>query len=369
MKVILLSNASSIHTIQWVNYLADLGMDVQVISQHPMDLSFPPHIPVHILPFKGFLGYFLNAIPLRKLLKDLKPDLLNAHYASGYGTTARLTNFHPYVLSVWGSDVFEFPLRSSLHKYLLKKNLAAADTLASTSLAMSKQMQQFLAAGHPISITPFGVDFSKFSRKKISKQEQDIITVGTVKTLKHVYGIDILIHALAKVYNLLQQQNSEFAERIKFRIVGGGEDLAKLQQLAITLGIDHLTTFVGRVEHDAVPQELAKLDIYVALSRQESFGVAVLEAQAVGLPVVVSNVGGLPEVIKHGETGYLVETENPDQAAEMIVKLILDQQLRDEFAMNAENFARQAFSWKACAQQMQKVYQDTLISFKKRVKS
>lgn len=367
MNVILLSNASSIHTIQWVRYLTDLGMKVQVISQQPVGESFPAYVPVHILPFKGFLGYFLNAIPLRKLLKELNPDVLNVHYASGYGTTARLTNFHPYVLSVWGSDVFEFPLRSSLHKYLLKKNLAAADTIASTSIAMRNQTQQFLSAGCPISITPFGVDFSKFSRKQIDKEHQDMVTVGTVKTLKHVYGIDILIHALAKVYNLLQQQNSKLAEKIKFRIVGGGEDLSNLQQLAENLGIGHIITFVGRVEHDAVPQELAKLDIYVALSRQESFGVAVLEAQAMGLPVVVSNVGGLPEVVKHDETGYIVETENPDQAAEMIVNLVLDQPLRDEFAINAENFTRQNFSWEACAQQMQKVYHDTLVNFKKRV--
>jgi L-malate glycosyltransferase len=367
MKVIFLSNASSIHTIQWVKYLANLGIDVEVISQHPVDNSFPAHIPVHILPFKGFLGYFLNAIPLRKLLKELQPDLLNVHYASGYGTTARLTNFHPYVLSVWGSDVFEFPLRSSLHKYLLKKNLAAADTIASTSIAMRKQTLKFLDQERIIFITPFGVNFSKFSRGKIDKEKQDIITIGTVKTLKHVYGIDILLHALAKVYKILEQKHSILSNKISFRITGGGPDLQKLQQLANHLGIQHLTTFVGKVEHDTVPQELAKLDIYIALSRQESFGVAVLEAQAMGLPVVVSNVGGLPEVVKQGETGYIVETENPDQAAEMIVKLILDQQLRDGFAMNAEHFARQNFSWEACAQQMQKVYQDTLVSFKKRV--
>ncbi len=140
-----------------------------------------------------------------------------------------------------------------------------------------------------------------------------------------------------------------------------------MQQLACDLGIKDLITFVGRVEHQDVPDELGKLDVYVALSRQESFGVAVLEAQAMRLPVVVSNVGGLPEVVQSGKTGYIVETENPDQAAEMIVKLILDQNLREEFAINAENFARQNFSWEACAQNMQKVYQDTLVNFKNRV--
>lgn len=367
MKVAILSSSTSIHTIQWAKYLVEQGLDIHVISQHAISLDWPQDIPVTLLPYKGFIGYFLNTFALRKVLKDIQPDVLNVHYASGYGTTARLVNFHPYVLSVWGSDVFEFPLRSSLHKYLLKKNLAAADTIASTSIAMSNQTQQFLSAGRSISITPFGVDFSKFSKKRISKIHHDIVTVGTVKTLKHVYGIDILIHALAKAYNLLQQQNSQLAKKIKFRIVGGGEDLHKLQQLAENLGIGHIITFVGRVEHDAVPQELAQLDIYVALSRQESFGVAVLEAQAMGLPVVVSNVGGLPEVVKQGETGYIVETENPDQAAEMIVKLILDHQLRDNFSINAQNFARQFFSWEACAQNMKKVYQETLVNFKNRV--
>ena len=367
MKVIFLSSANSIHTIQWAKYLANIGIDVHVVSQHPVSQDFPQHIPVHILPFKGFPGYFLNCFALKKLVELIKPDIINVHYASGYGTTARLTNFHPYVLSVWGSDVFEFPFRSSLHKYLLKRNLAAADTIASTSIAMSNQTQQFLTSDRHISITPFGVDFSKFDKNRVKKSDQNIITIGTVKTLKHVYGIDLLIQALAKVYNLLQQQNSQLAKKIKFRIVGGGEDLSKLQQLAENLGIGHIITFVGRVEHDVVPQELAQLDIYVALSRQESFGVAVLEAQAMGLPVVVSNVGGLPEVVKQGETGYIVETENPDQAAEMIVKLILDHQLRDNFSINAQNFARQFFSWEACAQNMKKVYQETLVNFKNRV--
>ncbi|MDV2470204.1 glycosyltransferase [Acinetobacter chinensis] len=367
MNIILLSSANSIHTIQWAKYLVNLGMDVHVVSQHPAGLDFPKHIPVHILPFKGFLGYFLNCFALKRLVKLIKPDIINVHYASGYGTTARLTNFHPYVLSVWGSDVFEFPFRSSLHKYLLKRNLAAADTIASTSIAMSNQTQQFLTKNSNIWITPFGVDFSKFNNNRVKKREQDIITIGTVKTLKHVYGVDILVHALAKVYQMLKHQNSEFVDKIKFRIVGGGPDLKNLQKLAYELGIEDFITFVGRVEHQDVPDELGKLNIYVALSRQESFGVAVLEAEAMGLPVVVSNVGGLPEVVKQGETGYIVETENPDQAAEIIVKLILDQNLRGELANNAENFARQNFSWEACALNMLKVYQDTLVNFKNRV--
>src|SRR5690606_6826572 len=163
MKVAILSSSTSIHTLQWAKYLVEQGLDIHVISQHALSPDWPQDISVTLLPYKGFIGYFLNTFALRKILKDIQPDVLNVHYASGYGTTARLVNFHPYVLSVWGSDVFEFPYRSFFHKKLLQKNLKSADVIASTSLSMAKQTQQFVDDYKKIEITPFGVDLEKFN--------------------------------------------------------------------------------------------------------------------------------------------------------------------------------------------------------------
>lgn len=365
MRVVLLSNASSIHTIQWANHLAKLGLDVQIISQHPAALGIPQHIPVNILPFKGFVGYFLNAFILRKILKKINPDLLNVHYASGYGTTARLANFHPYVLSVWGSDVFEFPYRSFFHKWLLKKNLESADVIASTSICMALQTKLYTSHKN-IEITPFGVDLNKFNSIKYPKSNTNTITLGTVKTLKHVYGIDVLIRAFAILYREFQVEDVELGSKLQFRIVGGGPDVDNLKLLASDLGILHLIEFVGSVTHSQVPEELSKLDIYVALSRQESFGVAVIEAQAMSVPVVVSNVGGLPEVVENGQTGFIVESENPQQAADMMKKLILDMELRNSMSVEARQFVHSHFSWPSCAKKMSQVYQNTLNIFKAR---
>ena len=365
-NIVFLASASSIHTLQWVRYLRSEGLDVHVVSQHLASNDFPKDLPLTLLPYKGFLGYFLNVFALRKLLKDLKPDLVNVHYASGYGTTARLASFHPYVLSVWGSDVFEFPYRSFLHKSLLEKNLKSADVIASTSLSMEKQTKLFLKNKESIEITPFGVDFEKFDSSKYLKSNTDIITIGTVKTLKHVYGIDILLKALSILHTELQVENAVLCSKLQFRIVGGGPDIDNLKQLAADLGILYLIDFIGAVPHEEVPKELSKLDIYVALSRQESFGVAVVEAQAMGLPVVVSNVGGLPEVVQHGKTGFIVESENPQQAAGMIKKLILDIELRKSMSVQARQFVHTHFSWQTCARKMSKVYQNTLNIFKAR---
>jgi glycosyltransferase involved in cell wall biosynthesis len=366
-KILLLSNASSIHTIQWAKYLTEQGMNVHVVSQQPEGKDFPKNVSLSILPFQGFLGYFLNAFALKKLLKEIKPDLLNAHYASGYGTTARLANFHPYVLSVWGSDVFEFPYRSFFHKKLLQKNLKSADVIASTSLSMAKQTQQFVDGHKKIEITPFGVDLEKFNPSCFDKNTNaQTICIGTVKTLKHVYGIDILLKALSIVFSDIKNEFPEVSNQLNFRIVGGGTDMDELKKLAVELGIDHLTHFTGSVSHEDVPSELNRLDIYVALSRQESFGVAVVEAQAMGIPVVVSNVGGLPEVVQNGKTGFIVDSENPQQAANAIKKLILDTELRQAMSVEAKQFAHSNFSWQSCAENMSVVYHEILKNFKVR---
>src|SRR5690554_1384949 len=163
MKIILMSAASSIHTIRWANGLSEAGHEVHVISQHPVEDSFDPAVVVHLLPFRGALGYFTIVPAVRKLLKEIQPDIVNAHYASGYGTTARLVDYRPWVLSVWGSDVYDFPHKSFVHKWLVKKNLLGADAIASTSRCMAEETRSLVPKLGDIDITPFGVDMESYS--------------------------------------------------------------------------------------------------------------------------------------------------------------------------------------------------------------
>src|SRR5690554_3043485 len=139
MKIILMSAASSIHTIRWANGLSEAGHEVHVISQHPVEDSFDPAVVVHLLPFRGALGYFTIVPAVRKLLKEIQPDIVNAHYASGDATTARLVYYRPWVLSVRGSDVSVSPTKSLGHQWPGKRNRLVAAAIASTTRCMAEE--------------------------------------------------------------------------------------------------------------------------------------------------------------------------------------------------------------------------------------
>jgi glycosyltransferase involved in cell wall biosynthesis len=361
MRIALLAPGSSIHTARWTNALVDRGHEVHLISWHPPLHQIDPEVRLHHLPFRPPVGYFSNAPVAARLVRQIAPDLLHAHFASGYGTLGRLTRFHPYILSVWGSDVYDFPRKSPLHAGLLRANLAAADRVCSTSHAMAEQTRSVSPDLARISITPFGIDPEAFSPRP-ERQNPEHVTVGTVKTLKDKYGIDILIRAFAQARSTLTRSEPELAERLRLLIVGGGPKRESLVRLAGELGVDHVTEFTGEVSHAEVPAELARLDLYVAVSRldSESFGVAVLEASACGLPVLVSDVGGLPEVVLNGITGVVVERENVDETAAAIGSMLRDPAQLRRMGQAGRAHVLRSFQWSDSVTIMESVYDEVL---------
>lgn len=362
MRIVLLSGASSIHTIRWANGLSEAGHDIHLITQHEPCDPLVDSVKVYQFPNRGILGYFLMVTKVRKLLRQIQPDIVNAHYASGYATTARLAHVRPFVLSVWGSDVYDFPYKSLLHKWLVRKNLLAADVVASTSHCMAEQTRSIAPKLENIAITPFGVDMQLYANAKLLTENNDKIVIGTVKSMASKYGIDTLIESFALLVNKFSNTHPSLVEKLQLRLVGGGPQIDEYKQLAGRLGIGHKVSFVGRVPHQEVPDELAKLDIYVALSRldSESFGVAIIEAGAARRPVVVSDAGGLPEVTLDGITGLVVPRENPQAAAEAIEKLVLNPELRMKMGKAGRKHVAETYGWDVCVETMVEVLESAI---------
>lgn len=134
-----------------------------------------------------------------------------------------------------------------------------------------------------------------------------------------------------------------------------------LEELVNELNIIDKTIFTGYITPNDVAYYHNMLDIYVAVSIKESFGVAVLEASACSKPVVVSNVGGLPEIVEDGITGFIVEKENPEVLAEALEKLILDIDLRIQMGKNGRNKVINEYNWKDSVAAMISIYESITI--------
>lgn len=355
MRIAMLASGSNIHTVRWANALADRGLEIHLFSMHQFSSQLSGSVTQSSLRFAAPFGYLVNASEIRSRLNELSPDLLHTHYASGYGTLGRLSGFHPQILSVWGSDVFLFPKKSPIHRMLVKGNLANAEVVCSTGHVMARITRKICGDIKDLQVTSFGVDIEAF-RPTQKRSDVDPIVVGTVKTLEWVYGIDVLIQAFAESRLRVALVDENASRRMRLLIAGVGSKLTALKQLAERCGVSAVTAFVGAIAHADVPTCLSGMDVFCALSRSESFGVAVLEASACGVPVVVSDVGGLPEVVVDGVTGRLVKSEDVVMAADAISQLVLNPLLRGTMGSAARRHVMENYDWRDSVAKLEDVY-------------
>jgi L-malate glycosyltransferase len=351
MKIALFAPSISNHTHKWALGLKRQGVEVCVItfanhyskehSQQVETYALPQYLP-------GKLSYLTTVFALRSLLSKIKPDLVHAHYASSYGFVASLGRIHPLVISVWGSDVYQFP-KNTLNKRILTYALSSAELLCSTSNALKEETQKY--TNKPIEIIPFGVDTTRFTPDPQQKSAGKFV-IGIAKGLKDIYGFPKLFEA----FSILTEEE----DLVHLLVIGDGPEKAKYQQMVANLGISEKVTFVGHIANNEMPKWLTKMSLFVLPSENESFGVAALEAQACGVPVIVNNVGGLPEVVKHEETGLIIPNNNPEEIYQAIKFLYHNDEERHKMEINAMQFVKNTYDWDKSVLQMIRSYQKCL---------
>ncbi|MBC8316177.1 MAG: glycosyltransferase [Bacteroidales bacterium] len=370
MRVLLLSDVNSTHTQKWAVSLKNAGVvsGLFSITEPKVPWCQDHGIPLFLsrwqqwntlLPAVFTKTLYLMRLPsLRRAIKDFRPDIIHAHYASSYGFLGALSGFHPFVLSVWGTDIFDFPNISFVHKMIIKFNLSKADKILSTSNVMVRETEKY--TNKEIEVTPFGVDLAHFKLRTVdSIFDNDAVVIGTVKTLEPKYGIRDLL----KAFKIVKENNQNLP--VKLLVVGGGPEEKVLKKLAKDLSIHDDTVFTGSISSIGVSEYYNMISIFVALSIKESFGVAIVEAQATEKPVVVSNSGGLPEVVEDGVTGIVVESKNPDAAAKAIEYLVHNRALGEKMGKLGRKRVKQIYDWKNNVEQMVDIYNRILRSLSK----
>lgn len=335
MKIIFLGSAASIHTSRWLNNFSQQFVDSEIIllSCHESKQNFSNRVKVIKLPFRPPYGYLLNFRKVKNIFKEFKPQMIHAFYATGYGFLARITFHRKIIISLWGSDILLFPKKSIFHYFLLKFILKGAKFLTSTSKCMIDEYKK-MNLKKKIYHIPIGVNTNNFLK---TKNKNEKIILGTIKSLDYIYGIDTLI----KIYY-------EFTNRThldsELHIYGTGNELSKLSKLALDLGIADKVFFKGFIDTSLVPATLNKLDIFLAFSRSESFGVSVIEASSCCLPVVVSDVSGFRETVIDKKTGFIYNTDNIDEIVNILVDLSLNEDFRIRIGKNGRDYVKSTYS-------------------------
>lgn len=361
MRVLLLSDIDTPHTIKWATGLAGRVARVGVFGLiETSNTIYQDYDNIDLFCYglpktlaksgEGTLHkwrYLKAVFALKRVVREFKPDIVHAHYASSYGLLGRLSQFEPLVISVWGRDVFTFPDRSFLHRLMIQWVLRKAQFICSTSQIMARRTLKYTKdSAH---VVPFGVDTAVFRPKQVVVKPfaADDIVIGCIKSLEPKYGLADLIAAFAQ---LKQQLMTPLNTQVKLLLVGGGSQRQALAERVKTLGIEDDVTFTGPVPYQRVVDYHNMLDIAVFASTEdsESFGVSVLEASACGRPVIVTDIGGLPEVVVKDQTGLLVPVGDIDALVEALKLLVTNPKQRMAFGQQGRQFVEMCYAWQNC---------------------
>lgn len=364
MKILFMAPANDIHTCRWVNELSIKGNEVVLIyckDHKPKLHKINSEVKHYCLKYNSGIGYYFNYLDVKKVYLKENPDVINVHYASGYGTLARIAKLPKIVLSVWGSDVYDFPYKSKLNSVIVKKNLNNAFQIASTSNAMANQVKRLITPTREITVTPFGVDTKLFSPREKEKREE--IKIGIVKRLKKKYGIEYLILSYSLLIKKLKKlEKNELSENIYLDIYGDGEEKENLQKIINDNGLKNRVRLKGVIENKYVPEILKDLDIFALSSvlNSESFGVAAVEAMSVGIPVVATDVDGFKEVVDNEITGFIVSKKNVEEMSDKLLELVLNEQLRLEMGAKSREKVLEQYNFSSNVDTMISLYEKNI---------
>lgn len=348
-----------LHTVRWAKGMADRGHEVAVGDSRLagqdsrfVDLSLDlPSTYRGLARWLRPLGSLRLARAMQRRILDWSPDVVHKHLLGvGWFDFHMLRGLPGLVISSWGSDVVEHEPFTTSAKRWKRRILALPAHLTATTQFLGSHMSRWSPPDRPITIIPFGVDVEKFSPGAGELPPRPIV-VGFVKHLMPIYGPQVLLAALAKAV--------EQCEDLQAHLVGKGELESELRQQAADLRITDKVQFLGRIDNDAVPDFLRSLHLFAMPSTgEESFGVSAVEAQACGIPVIVSDVGGIPEAVDSGQSALLVPPGDVRALADAIIELARDGRRRQEMGQRGREFVLNHFVWNDCLARMESVYAD-----------
>jgi glycosyltransferase involved in cell wall biosynthesis len=308
---------------------------------------------------------YRSACSVADVLRDVRPDIVHMHgnkaavvgwMASHMRTIKHMvTTVHNFPSNLNPSSRY-YPIAQRANRVILNR----ADHLIAVSTELRRCLEDEVGVGSSkITVIPNGIDPAHWEVfrgngsvevKNTLGLSEDAILLGTVGRLVPFKGHSILLQSIAMI--------AENHPNVYLLIIGDGPLRRDLETEAVELGISERIKFLGFVDEPG--RYMAALDIFVLPSIKEPFGIVLLEAMALGLPVVSTNGGGVPDIVEDGISGLLARPGDAESLAKAVERMLADRDLRETFAQTGLQLVNKNFTIKSMADKTFAAYSNLL---------
>ncbi|MEO1023093.1 MAG: N-acetyl-alpha-D-glucosaminyl L-malate synthase BshA [Bacteroidota bacterium] len=328
--------ASKGHKIHVLSYARPARLDI-------LNTNIEYHeVSVNSYPLFEYPPYALAlATQMVNLIEYQQLDLLHVHYALPHATSAYLAKqiaaekgVHvPIITTLHGTDITLVGSDPS-YKDVVEFSIDKSDGVTAVSEYLKEETNRLFDINQDIRVVPNFIDLERFQKSNKShfkkaicpNDEKVVVHVSNFRKVKRVPEVITVFDRILK-HNI----------QAKLLLVGDGPDRQKTEQQCRDLGICEHVRFLGKLEQ--VEEVLSIADLFLIPSGSETFGLAALEAMSCSVPVISSNIGGLPEVNVEGETGFLCDLDDVDCMAERAFQILTNPELHATMSSNARKHA------------------------------
>ncbi|CDQ39826.1 MULTISPECIES: N-acetyl-alpha-D-glucosaminyl L-malate synthase BshA [Virgibacillus] len=324
------------------------------IYYHEVELN---HYPVFQYP-----PYDLAlAAKMAEVINREKLDILHVHYAMPHAISALLArdiadHEVKIVTTLHGTDITVLAI-DDIFKNMIKHGIEQSDAVTAVSEHLAEHTSNLLDVNRNIHVIYNFVNEQVYYPKSMPAIKQEYGIHPDEKVIVHISNfrkVKRLKDVIRTFYEIHKQVQS------KLLLIGDGPEYSSAFQYVKQLGIEDRVLFLGKQKN--INDLLSISDLKLLMSEKESFGLVLLEAMACGVPCIGTNIGGIPEVIEHGKTGYIVELGETDQAANYAIDLLSNQKKLHAFSEHAIKHANNHFHSEKIVAQYEKLYNDILSS-------
>lgn len=288
------------------------------------------------------IGQYFAIQKAMQIAKEFSPDIIHAQHYESRKLASKI------------KQIVKRPVILSVHHFIDKHKKITSEE-CNRIIVVSESLREHLVNHVKISkdmirVIHDGVDIKSYSVNPVRDLTKFRPIVGVAGRLVQTRGQEYFLKA-AKII-----LDAEFD--VEFVVAGEGPDFSRLKKITKDLEIENNVTFTRETPPDKVAMQL--FDILVHCPLEESLGLTIIEAMAMGKPVVATGVGGIYSVVKDTETGLIVPIKNPDEIAEKVIMLMKDTELREKMSINARNLAMEEFSIEKMTEAVIKLYKTTI---------